>query len=219
MRINSLTMFRVLLNQLDVDACPCRTWFIFRPVLFTPFILLINMKWILGWDKWFYIGSLLFAYRLVGQNKKGRKSKASFSVPTFVNIGDYFVPHFPWKLSAFSLWYIRCTQSMSALPQARQRSPKHVSRPELSHWTRELCHSDVCARQQLFGFAFVVNECPDGIYYHLRMTSYMMCSKSTVKASSHRTGAKACHDHVIFQSAFKLRIKAKEEWKIISWLL
>ena len=39
----------------------------------------------------------------------------------------------------------------------------------------------------------------------------MVCIKSTVEARSHRTGAEECHDDVISQFAFELRIKAKEE--------
>ena len=57
----------------------------------------------------------------------------------------------------------------------------------------------------------MANECPDVTYSHWGLTSSMVCIKSTVEARSHRTGAEECHDDVISQFAFELRIKAKEE--------
>ncbi|CAN7951257.1 unnamed protein product [Ixodes pacificus] len=101
---------------------------------------------------------------LKNEYTKSESQKPASSVLKFYYIADSFSLHFFESAPPFH-------SDASAVTN-------HVSRTQLTHWTRALRHSDGCARQQsirrrIYDFAFVANGCRDGSYHHLRMTSSM----------------------------------------------
>lgn len=54
-------------------------------------------------------------------------------------------------------------------------------------------------------------ECRDGTYHRLGMTSFTVLLRRTVEAWSHRAGAQALYDRVIFHITFEFRRKAKKK--------